>query len=69
MAFAGSSHSAHTHHWITRRLCQSDGDYGHIIIIICCICVCVWVVGSIEGCPYACGQKMPLQAAVGSLCH
>ena len=46
MVLAGSSHSAHTHHWVTRRQCQDDGDDGHIIIIILCVCcvrVCVCV--------------------------
>ncbi len=28
MLLTGSSHSAHTHHWVTRRQCQNDGDYG-----------------------------------------
>ena len=69
MVLAGSSHSAHTHHWVTRRQCQDDGEDGHIIIIILCVCcvrvcvcvhalVCVFVHCLCPG-PYSCtrGQK------------
>lgn len=51
LALAGRSHSSHTHHWVTRRLCHNDGDHGHIIILLC---MCV---ASIKGRPCAHGQK------------